>query len=184
MFRQVSTALWVIFAATTAVSAQDAAETAAWDAARDSGKSEEVFAFIQQHPDGEFAKQAKALMIDLLWAELASNETDAAPDTTPEPELTPVTFDAPLTDGSAEIVGKTMEQLLAAAPLFPPVEGLPEELWAEQQCSSCHQWERANLCELANTYLTEAGAENLIKPHPYGGTFKLNLRTWAQGGCE
>jgi hypothetical protein len=68
--------------------------------------------------------------------------------------------------------------------LFPPVEGLPESYWKDQQCSNCHDWQRANLCVQANTYLSDVGSENLTKQHPYGGTFKQNLRSWARGGCE
>jgi len=74
--------------------------------------------------------------------------------------------------------------LIEGTPLFPPVEGLPESFWKEQECSNCHEWEAANLCTQANSYLSEAGSVNLEKQHPYGGTFKVSLRNWAAGGCE
>jgi len=123
-------------------------------------------------------------MIDLLWVELATNAPETPSEATPLQSVTSVTFSAPLSEGSSDIVGKTLEDLIAGTPLYPPVEGLPEEYWKTKECSSCHEWEQANLCTQANTYLSDAGAENLVKQHPYGGTFKLNLRNWAQAGCE
>jgi len=167
------------------LSAQTAEETAAWEIAKDSTTSAEVFAFIEEFPNGAYAKEAKSRMIDLLWLELAAPTTDGAGAvTSATAESVPVTFTAPLTEGSVDIVGKSLEQLIAGSPLFPPVEGLPAEYWETQECSNCHEWEQTNLCAQANTYLNESGAENLIKPHPYGGTFKLTLRNWASDGCQ
>ncbi len=185
MLRKITAFSAIMLASVASLSAQTADETAAWDIAKDSTTSAEVFAFIEQYPDGAYAKEAKARMIDLLWLELATPVADGAGAITSEPaEATPVTFTAPLTEGSADIIGKSLEQLIAGTPLFPPVEGLPEDYWKAQECSNCHEWEQTNLCVQANTYLSETGAENLIKPHPYGGTFKLTLRNWAMDGCE
>lgn len=170
--------------------AQTADETAAWETAQTATTSEEMFAFIEQYPDGVYAQDAKARMIDLLWLELAAApaaEGAAEPAADPVADMAepaPVAFSVPLVEGSPEIIGKTLEQLIAGSPLFPPVEGLPDEYWKEQECSNCHEWEQANLCSQANTYLNIAGAENLVKPHPYGGAFKLTLRNWAEDGCE
>jgi hypothetical protein len=177
-----------LLASTASLNAQTADETAAWDIAQQATASEEVFAFIEQYPDGAFAKEAKARMIDLLWLELATTTptdgTAAADPTEDMPEPAPVAFSVPLVEGSPAIIGKTLEELIAGLPLFPPVEGLPEQFWKEQECKDCHAWEQANLCDQANTYLSDAGAENLVKPHPYGGAFKLTLRNWAIDGCE
>jgi hypothetical protein len=176
-----------LLASTASLYAQTADETAAWEVVQHATASEEVFAFIEQYPNGTFAKEAKARMIDLLWLELATtapiDETAADP-TVDMPDPAPVAFNVPLVEGSPEIIGKSLEELIAGQSLFPPVEGLPEQFWKEQECKDCHAWEQANLCDQANTYLSDAGAENLVKPHPYGGAFKLTLRNWAIDGCE
>lgn len=185
MFRSITMAVILSLATAQAVSAQSN-EEAAWNAAKSSGTSAEVFEFIETYPEGEFTAEAKAYLIDLLWTELDGEA--AAPATaeaeTAEAEVVAVTFSTPLTVGTPEIIGKSLEELIESSPLFPPVEGLPEEYWKEQQCSNCHEWEEANLCTQANSYLSDAGGENLTKKHPFGGAFKLNLRSWAQGGCE
>lgn len=184
MFRKLATIAFVLLAYGNTLAAQTATteETIAWEAAKESRASADVFAFIENYPDGVFAKEAKEHMIDLLWVELSATQP------TSEAELIveriPVTFSQPLTEGSPDIIGKSLEELIVGSPLFPPVEGLPEEYWKEQECSNCHEWKQANLCTQANTYLSDAGADNLIKQHPYGGSFKLNLRDWAAGGCE
>ena len=91
---------------------------------------------------------------------------------------------APILNRDRGVIASRLEELIQSSPLFPPVEGLPEEYWKEQECSNCHEWEQANLCTQANSYLSDRGGENLTKRHPFGGAFKLNLRNWAQSGCE
>lgn len=216
MLRRILSVGAFLMVSTTMALAQEAAagsgqsaETLAWEAVKDSSASADVFAFIESYPDGAYTKEAQALMIDLLWAEMASaspapaaeepvsedvvsdepvteevvNEDVAAEEPAPQ-DIVAVTFNMPLTQGAPAIVGKTIEELISGTPLFPPVEGLPESYWKTQDCSNCHEWEQANLCVQANTYLTDAGAENLVKEHPYGGTFKQNLRSWATDGCQ
>ena len=114
--------------------------------------------------------------VQVSGADLADVEAEIA--------LNEVAFSVPLAAGSSDVAGKSIEELIAGVPLFAPIDGLPEELWKEQECSSCHEWNPANLCEEANFYLGEGGAVSLGKPHPYGGTFKLNLAQWARGGCQ
>lgn len=183
MLRNVIAPVIGVLLTTSTAMAQDASETAAWDLARESGTSAEVFAFIEEYPNSEYVTEAKSYMIDLLWVELAT-APEAQTEEVVVQEIVPVTFSAPITEGSEDIIGKSLEQLIVGSPLYPPVEGLPEEYWKTQECSSCHEWQQANLCTQANSYLSDAGAENLIKQHPYGGTFKLNLRNWAQNDCE
>jgi len=189
MFRCISTAIVFSIATAQAISAQEATqseEALAWDAVKSSGASAEVSDFIARYPAGEYTKEAKALLIDLLWEELDGEAPAAVVEQVEEPaeQVVAVTFSAPLTQGAPEIVGKSLEELIEGTPLFPPVEGLPESFWKEQECSNCHEWEAANLCTQANSYLSEAGSVNLEKQHPYGGTFKVSLRNWAAGGCE
>lgn len=52
-------------------------ETLAWQAVLISTSTDDVFAFIQTYPDGPYTKDAKALMIDLLWTDLSDD--DATP---------------------------------------------------------------------------------------------------------
>ncbi|MEM6636464.1 MAG: hypothetical protein AAF667_11290 [Pseudomonadota bacterium] len=96
----------------------------------------------------------------------------------------PIYFGAPLMEVPPELQGQTIEQLISASPLHPPIEGLPPEIWQEQTCANCHQWNQATLCDQAEFYTTLAGIANLDKPHPFGGAFKRNLKVWAEGGCQ
>jgi hypothetical protein len=191
MFRTILSVSAILLATASAISAQESTtettqseEAIIWDAIKDSDASADVFAFIEQYPNGEFTKEAQALMIDLLWAEMAAVSPVTVIEEPTSEDIVAITFSAPLTEGAPEIVGKSLEELIVGSPLFPPVEGLPESYWKTQECSNCHEWEQANLCVQANTYLTDAGAENLTKQHPYGGTFKQNLQSWAMTGCE
>lgn len=95
-----------------------------------------------------------------------------------------VFFDQPLVNGQPEIVGKTIEELVKGSPLFSPIEGIPDSMWKDQKCSNCHQWTREALCIQAQTYLKLSAQRSLTKQHPFGGSFKQNLRVWAAGGCE
>jgi hypothetical protein len=195
MFEKLVTTCAILVATGTALSAQTTAtetveesalseEAAAWEAVKGSETSGDVFAFIERFPNGEFTKEAKARMIDLLWVEMAASGPTPVTEEETQQDVVPVTFNTPLTLGAPDIVGKTLAELIEGSPLFPPIEGLPEEYWKTQECSNCHEWEQANLCTQANSYVSVAGAENLTKQHPYGGTFKLNLRNWALEGCE
>lgn len=194
MFRYIAMTSLSLLAVASVLSAQEAAPAAldeaplaadaqAWEDVRNSTSAADLFDFIQGYPDSAYVQEAKARMVDLLYDEMAENPAPAS-DITTDQEVVTVTFSQPLQVGAPEVVGRTIEELILGRPLYPPVEGLPAEYWEEQQCSSCHEWEQTNLCVQANTYLTDAGSENLTKQHPYGGTFKMNLRNWAVGGCE
>ena len=95
-----------------------------------------------------------------------------------------VKFDLPLTAPGSVIDGIILSEITNLSPMFPPVEGLPDEFWKEQSCSNCHEWNQERLCDQANVYLTLSGQKSLEKPHPFGGILKRNLRQWATGGCE
>ncbi|MGB3246771.1 MAG: peptidase C14, caspase catalytic subunit p20, partial [Sulfitobacter sp.] len=75
-------------------------------------------------------------------------------------------------------------QIVELSPSFPPIEGLPEELWKEQTCSNCHSWTKDALCTQGTTYVTANNQRALSKEHPFGGTFKQGLRVWASEGCN
>ena len=89
-----------------------------------------------------------------------------------------------LAGGGAPVQGMTMSQLVAGSPLFPPIEGLPEDLWKGQKCTNCHQWARDNLCEQGQFYAQKGEERALSSRHPYGGGFRRTLKVWAEGGCQ
>ncbi len=95
-----------------------------------------------------------------------------------------ITFSTKLINGSDHVKGRSIEQLIKGSPLYPPIAELPKELWEDQTCSNCHQWDQANLCVQAGTYLRPTGESSVSKRHPYGGSLKANLQIWARDGCR
>ncbi|MGR3321313.1 MAG: caspase family protein [Pseudooceanicola sp.] len=167
-----------------------ASEAELMEAARASGRIEDYRAYLDAYPDGVFAELVK-IEIASIEAKTSKDPEQAppAPEPTetavaPAPEPRVVFFDEPLTQGVPDIIGRTIIEVTELSPLFPPIEGLPEEMWKEQKCTSCHQWNREALCTQAKVYLTENASRALAKEHPFGGSFKRNLKAWAQGGCE
>ena len=121
----------------------------------------------------------------------AAAATPPAPDVDPataalEAELAAqvVTFSGPLVLGNAAIIGQSIEHLITTTPLFAPIEGLPDEVWKDKTCDTCHQWTPEALCTQATTYLGQNAQRSLALAHPLGNEFKLTLRAWAQGGCQ
>ena len=165
----------------------DPAETAAFEAATKLGTLAGYEAFALQFPVSVFLEVASAEIAALTAAAAAAPAEPAIDPVTAalEAELAAqvVTFSAPLTAGTDAIIGQSIEQLIATTPLFPPFEGLPEEVWLGKQCSTCHQWTQDALCTQANTYLGQNAQRSLDLEHPLGNAFKLTLRAWAQGGC-
>ena len=95
-----------------------------------------------------------------------------------------VTFSGPLALGNDAIIGQSIEHLITTTPLFAPIEGLPDEVWKDKTCDTCHQWTQEALCTQATTYLGQNAQRSLALAHPLGNEFKLTLRAWAQGGCQ
>ncbi|EAQ03136.1 hypothetical protein OB2597_13368 [Pseudooceanicola batsensis HTCC2597] len=159
--------------------------------ARASGAIADYQAYLDAYPEGVFAELVKIEIAAIRERQAKDPERPAeprqqaaAPAPAPVPVDYDVFFDRPLEHGAAEIVGKTIMEVATSSPVFPPIEGLPEELWKEQSCSNCHQWTRADLCEQAKFYNREVAARSLQKEHPFGGSFKRNLKIWADGGCR
>ncbi|MEE9454976.1 MAG: caspase family protein [Paracoccaceae bacterium] len=94
-----------------------------------------------------------------------------------------VSYTEPLTLGSPEVIGKSIEQLIETKPMFSPIEGLPESYWKEQECGECHKWTQATLCDEGEFYLKQDNEDFLDQQHPFGGSFKQNLLIWAKDGC-
>ncbi len=93
-----------------------------------------------------------------------------------------VRFSDPITDPSSPLNGRSLEQLIAGVPLFPPFDGLPDDIW-RKTCSNCHQWNRQSLCVQAKIY-AQAAKMAYRKQHPYGGPEKIQMMEWAQSGCQ
>lgn len=148
---------------------------AAFEAAAATQTVEGWEAFLLAHPDSVLAGAAQM--------ELAA----LAPPVAGPPAMTlpgRVAFDTPLTEVPDEIAGRSIADLIQGSPLYPPIEGLPEEVWKTQTCSHCHQWTREDLCTQAQTYVTAPAERTLSADHPLGPAFRGVLRVWAEGGCE
>ncbi len=161
-------------------------ERALIDRAQGSGALADYQAYLDRFPAGVFAEFARSEVASLRSRTAAA----AAPATVApgaEPAAAdgpPVRFDEPLVRGSEAIRGQSLAELILGSPLFPPIEGLPAQMWQDQQCSSCHSWTREALCTQARTYLGQDAQRSMNKDHPYGGSFKQNLKTWAEGDCD
>lgn len=164
--------------------------------AQSTGTAADYQSYLETYPEGIYAEfaafelkilaekaeraQAPAVVEEPVVVAALPEASRAAP----APMGSELTFVMPFTSGGNDILGKSIEELVTLSPLFPPIEGLPEELWKDQNCSNCHQWTKEALCTQGTTYV-KAGNDNAIsKQHPYGGGFKMNLRAWADGGCK
>ncbi len=155
----------------------------------DSVHSYEVY--LHSFPNGSFSNQAverlAALQLEQETVTRKAEPTATAPETKNSGSIdasAAVTMQSILTFGNTHVRGKTIEELVAGSPQFPPIDGLPDELWKNQSCANCHQWTQDALCEQAQTYVQRPAAGNVAKQHPFGGGLKVNLRRWAMGGCQ
>ncbi|MGS4946449.1 caspase family protein [Meridianimarinicoccus sp. RP-17] len=187
--------------ATPPPTAPQDAERELIETARTSGAAADYQAYLDAFPAGTYAELA-AFELALLREKAAEDAGDTviaalpngdralqiAPDAADAPPglVAPtglVTFDGPLETGGPGIAGESIATLIEGSPTFPPIEGLPESLWKDATCASCHQWTPDALCTQAKTYLGQ-NAPALAKSHPLGGGLKHNLRYWAEGGCQ
>jgi hypothetical protein len=92
-------------------------------------------------------------------------------------------FDQPIPFGPFPVNGKSIKQMIEEySPLFPPIEGLPDELW-KKSCTACHQWNQERLCAQGETY-AKTPRYALRHQHPFGGVYKIALMRWAKSGCN
>lgn len=117
------------------------------------------------------ADEATQLALSLLRQQIPDIETEG-----------PILFDQPIQFGDPAIDGKSISQLIQGKPLFSPIEGLDKAAW-DTQCTSCHQWNQARLCEQSSNY-DKVDVSVLRLPHPYGTRFKVALAHWAKNGCK
>lgn len=112
----------------------------------------------------------------------------APPSAEPQrPEAAPsgeavVRFTEPITSGGFPVQGHSLEELVKGIPTYPPIAGLPEEIW-HKTCSNCHKWNRQSLCVQANIYAKDPKMA-FRKQHPYGGPEKIAMMNWAKNGCQ
>lgn len=144
--------------------------------------------YLELYPEGKFAA--------IVIAELDNMEQSASAVVAPQNPRAEkgvkkfvqprnLTYSSPLSinalgDGTL----RSIEELAKGTPLHAPFEGLEEAYWKTQQCSNCHNWDKASLCTQGSFYSSvDEEALGRIK-HPYGGEFKSNLRRWANQGCN
>jgi hypothetical protein len=162
----------------TAMSAEKSAQKM-WEFAVGSGSVEVLETFLKSYPDSEHAEEARELVRGMQHdSELRKLEKRIF-------ALSgAVTYDAPLPFVNDRISGHSIETITSISPQFPPIEGLPEEAWKTKECTACHQWTRVSLCTQSQTYVEKETEKYMRKQHPFGGILKINLRNWAENGCQ
>jgi hypothetical protein len=162
--------------------------------ARKSEKAADYEAYLAEFPDGVYTELAKFELNIIAKKAEVKQETEEKPEieegtsedkvATSSETSSEVTFATPLNIGDEKTRNMSFEQLILNTPLFPPIEGIPEDLWKNKTCSNCHAWTREALCTQGDTYLAENSARALSKQHPFGGSFKHKLKLWAENGCK
>ena len=165
--------------------------------AQGSGSVADYQAYLDAFPTGIFAEFAEFELKVLQEKADRAQAAAAQPPAEEKPEETVIasraaaapmgpelTWTMPFTNGGEVLIGKSLEQIVKLSPLYPPVEGLPEEYWKEQSCSNCHQWTKQELCDQGMRYLEAPTDDALTKKHPFGGQLKVNVKAWAEGGCK
>ncbi len=163
--------------------APDPAEKAAFEAAQVSGKAEDWEAFLEQHPDSmfrEIAESELAAAIDKSRHDPQENP----PGGKAGPLTADIFFNQPLREGGDNVRGKTIAELILGSPLFPPIEGLPDEVWKGKHCFNCHEWTQKALCDQGNFYVKNEVDDGLGAIHPLGGQFRQVLKAWGGQGCK
>lgn len=107
---------------------------------------------------------------------------DTDGDSTLSAARAPLLFDQPIPYGASQVRGRSIKELAEGTPLFPPIDGLPPEVW-QKKCTACHKWTQQGLCDQGTSYISRA-SEIFRHPHPYGGAYKLSLMRWAATGCK
>lgn len=180
-----------------APAAPPADEQALFEAAQANPTVDAYRQYLDAFPNGTFAEFARG-EIEALEAQAsvdpvgegvtpAAEATELAMATTEQERSSVpnvVKFNLPLVAPGSVIDGIILSEITKMSPMFPPVEGLPDEFWKEQSCANCHKWTQERLCDQANVYVNLSGQKSMEKPHPFGGILKRNLRQWAMGGCE
>ncbi|TMM54119.1 caspase family protein [Sulfitobacter sabulilitoris] len=174
-----------------------ATEEALIATAQSLGTAEAYQAYLDAFPQGIYAE---LVAFELGVIAQKAQRTDDTPNPTAGPvetaalnravapesdanALSGLTYVMPFPIGGPPIEGQTIEQITGLSPLFAPIVGLPESLWKDQKCSSCHEWTREALCTQGKTYVSAPDDTAVTKKHPFGGVFKKGLRGWAGADC-
>ena len=157
-----------------------------WETVRVSGDPVQIKLFLKAYPDTAHRAEAETLLVGVMPAvpagQAAVGEVDGA--LAAEIAAAEVTFSGPIVAGTVEIVGRSIEALVATEPRYSPIPGLPDEAWTGAKCTDCHQWTKAALCDQGKFYVKQPDLTALETQHPLGGAFKLTLRRWAELGCN
>jgi hypothetical protein len=148
--------------------------------------------FLTEHPDSAFREAAEAELAALREKTQTDpiNEPQIDPTPTPEPEtqtagdgadLGELAFATPI--GAGPLAGRSIEEIIAGSPDFPPIEGLPDEVWKGKHCADCHQWTQKALCDQGTFYVTSGTELPEGEVHPLNG-FRQVLKAWAAQGCR
>lgn len=154
-------------------------ESIMWEFVSTTDDLGQVETFIASFPNSQNIEEAQAIADNLRSRENAVNMEDTIFAT-----VGSVSYSAPLAFGDSHIMGRTLSQIIQSSPAYPPIEGLPDAIWKDKTCASCHTWTRQDLCVQANTYVSMDPTKYREKKHPFGGLLKMNLRNWAQNGCD
>ena len=157
-----------------------------WASVSTSRDPVQIKLFLKAYPETAHEAEARGLLMAVLPAvpegQAAVGEVDGA--TKAAIAGSEVSFAGPITAGTVDIVGKSIEKLIGTGPVYSPIPGLPDEAWSGLKCSDCHQWTKAALCDQGNFYVKQQPLVALETQHPLGGAFKLTLRRWAELGCN
>ena len=157
-----------------------------WASVSTSRDPVQIKLFLKAYPETAHEAEARGLLMAVLPAvppeQAAVGEVDAAMQEAIA--ASKVSFAGPITAGTVDIVGKSIEALIGTGPVYSPIPGLPDEAWLGLKCTDCHQWTQAALCDQGKFYVKQQPLVALETQHPLGGTFKLNLRRWAELGCN
>ena len=86
-------------------------------------------------------------------------------------------------DNKGKRIGVFIVAYNAVTTLSKVLKRIPDEVWQNKKCSTCHEWTKEALCTQAGTY---AGSPERVAriAHPYGGPFKEFLALWSAQGCR
>ena len=157
-----------------------------WASVRVSRDPVQIKLFLKAYPDTTHRDEAAVLLEAVMPVvpEGQAEPGEVAADLVAAIGGSEVRFSGPIQHGTVEIVGNTIEALIGTGPIFSPIPGLPDEAWLGKGCKDCHQWTKAALCDQGKVYVGRGDVGALETQHPLGGAFKLNLRRWAELGCN
>ncbi len=160
---------------------RESSEDRVWASVRVSNDAAQVLGFLQSYPKSMHTDEAQSLLKTLG----KGGSSAGAPQAVALAPGAPAKFTAPFAVGAPEIDGKSMEQLIHGTPAYPPIDGLPAEVWQGKQCATCHQreWTQKTLCDQGLFYIKSGETRTLSVKHPFGNAFGTALRGWAASGC-